>query len=613
MKAKLSSAALALALSAASIIPTNAQRLAVAASGGTNALSAATAEELREGIRGLEAALDNPTASAAERETNFGTLQSQRVRLYAMLRKRVNTMRAYQLTVASEAEKLAVDKDIEHRLGELRTLESELQKPLRRNTPARAMSAAAARSLFAAAQAKTSIEEQIKIKVNEIASSVSAKNKDDADLLVTHPDLVFLALARRESRKFVGDIEDIRVDKQVGGGSENAGSTSLVSKGLAPAILGFAAENGALTQGVSGTTITYRGNLVGTIEALRNQGFTMSVLDDSAATKKLRKLSYSFSFDTSRGSQAGTFVGDRQQLSSYSVRYEIKNDRDPRSPSYQAKWDALADADIQPLLDIATRIALDAKSEPALDRWNTKAQAAILAKGGSSERRDELIRQLDQELPSFNSFTPEVQKLLREFASRYENLLKNHSALRELISEGSIFTVEYTGDRRVGLVDTSNLKVIAEGDLLHLFGFGRGTTELTYNGSMTFFNSRPGPGMRRLRDFDHSLQLDYPFITGLGSFVFSFAGKYKRFTENDLAPGSVITIPGGTLTGAALANIKGDIASGQLKLSVPLSNGLRIPISVTFANRTELIKEHEVRANFGLTFDLDSLFSRRRP
>lgn len=611
MKAKLCSVALTLALSAASVIPTSAQLLAVAASGSSNPSSASTADELREGIRGLEAAVDDPAASPAERETNFGTLQSQRVRLYAMLRKRVNTMRAYQLTVASGAEKLAVDKDIENRLGELRALEREIQKPFPRDATARA--SLAARPPLAAAPAKRSIEEQIKIKVNEIADKVSATNNDDADLLVTHPDLVFLALARRESRKFVGDIQDIRVDKQVGGGSENAGSTSLVSKGLAPAILGFAAENGALTQGVSGTTITYRGNLVGTIEALRNQGFTMSVLDDSAATKLLRKLSYSFSFDTSRGNQAGTFVGDRQQLSSYSVRYEIKNDRDPRSPSYQAKWDALADADVQPLLDIATRIALDATAEPALDRWNTKARAAIIAKGARSERRDELIRQLDQELPSLDSFSPEVQRLLREFASRYDTLLKDHSAMRELISKGAIFTVEYVGDRRVGLVDTSNLKVIAEGDLLHLFGFGKGTTELTYNGAMTFFNSRPGPGMRRLRDFDHSLQLDYPFITGLGSFIFSFAGKYKRFTENDLAPGSLITIPGGTITGAALANIKGDIASGQVKLSVPLSNGIRIPISFTFANRTELIKEHEVRGNFGLTFDLDSLFARRRP
>ena len=72
----------------------------------------------------------------------------------------------------------------------------------------------------------------------------------------------------RQVDMHIGDIENIRVDKQVGGGSSNAGSTSLVSKGAAPSILGFAVENGALTQNISGTTVTYRGNLVGTIEAL---------------------------------------------------------------------------------------------------------------------------------------------------------------------------------------------------------------------------------------------------------------------------------------------------------------------------------------------------------
>ena len=59
---------------------------------------------------------------------------------------------------------------------------------------------------------------------------------------------------------------------------------------------------------------------------------------------------------------------------------------------------------------------------------------------------------------------------------------------------------------------------------------------------------------------------------------------------------------------------KGDIALGQLKLTIPIASwGIKLPLAVTFANRTELIKESVVRANFGVTFDLDPLFARFKP
>ena len=49
---------------------------------------------------------------------------------------------------------------------------------------------------------------------------------------------------------------------------------------------------------------------------------------------------------------------------------------------------------------------------------------------------------------------------------------------------------------------------------------------------------------------------------------------------------------------------------GQAKLTLPLGNtGIAFPISVTVANRTELIKEKEVRGQFGFTFDFSKLVS----
>lgn len=40
---------------------------------------------------------------------------------------------------------------------------------------------------------------------------------------------------------------------------------------------------------------------------------------------------------------------------------------------------------------------------------------------------------------------------------------------------------------------------------------------------------------------------------------------------------------------------------------------MKFPITLTFANRTELIKEKEIRGNFGFTFNWDTLFSKLKP
>ncbi|MGH9752109.1 MAG: hypothetical protein ACREA2_04940 [Blastocatellia bacterium] len=90
---------------------------------------------------------------------------------------------------------------------------------------------------------------------------------------------------------------------------------------------------------------------------------------------------------------------------------------------------------------------------------------------------------------------------------------------------------------------------------------------------------------------------------GLGACVFAFSGKYERAVSNAFMP-----------DGSVAPQTKGDIAVGQVKLTIPIKDtGLKLPISFTFANRTELVREREVRGNFGLTFDLDTLFARFKP
>jgi hypothetical protein len=49
----------------------------------------------------------------------------------------------------------------------------------------------------------------------------------------------------------------------------------------------------------------------------------------------------------------------------------------------------------------------------------------------------------------------------------------------------------------------------------------------------------------------------------------------------------------------------------QATLSVPIKGaGVKIPISITASNMTELIKESIVRGTIGITLDIDSLFAK---
>lgn len=70
----------------------------------------------------------------------------------------------------------------------------------------------------------------------------------------------------------------------------------------------------------------------------------------------------------------------------------------------------------------------------------------------------------------------------------------------------------------------------------------------------------------------------------------SFGGRYQSMPENRGVP-----------------KMKADIGIAQLKIHFPVAAGISLPLSMTYANASELIQEKHVRANFGITFDLDKL------
>ncbi|HMZ80088.1 MAG TPA: hypothetical protein PLL06_10345, partial [Acidobacteriota bacterium] len=197
--------------------------------------------------------------------------------------------------------------------------------------------------------------------------------------------------------------------------------------------------------------------------------------------------------------------------------------------------------------------------------------------------------------------TPEIQSEIQAYSGNVASYLMDRNSLLEMTTKAPIITLEYTNTRRTDpLPDLSNFKLIAE------TGMFKGKADLTANASFTLFNSLPTGRADRLRDFQFAGQLDVPLgeVQKIGNFVLSFSGMYKRrFLKAAMLEDEMLNL--------AMKDRSRDTAIGQVKLTIPVKgSGVKIPISVTFANRTELIKEKEVRGNIGITFDLDSIFAK---
>jgi len=399
--------------------------------------------------------------------------------------------------------------------------------------------------------------------------------------------------------ELVAQAENANNAKNVSSSASSAGSTSLVSKAGVPAVFGFAVEHGGLTRDINGTTVTFTGNPVGLVQAMANKGFISSFQNQDDFTKFLRKLSFGLSFDTSRGSEPGVFTGSKQQLSGFSFRYNIVDQRDPRDSRYTSKWIDLTQKQAANLAASLSVFVDDIKTGrlPGVTTWQSDLNTAL----ASATTLEQIKAVLIAELPKLEQLplTVEQQETLEHIATDFTAFLDKKNDILSEIQNGWVATFDYNNERPVTGPSLSNFRFLAEK------GAYNGSIDFTANASLTIYNSRPTtPNTQRLRDFRFAGQIDKPIgnVSGGGKFLLSFAGRYERLLNDEPIEGTTDVIK------------KGDIAVGQFKLTIPIrGTALKIPLSISIANRTELIKEKEVRGNFGVTFDLDSILAKFNP
>ena len=421
-------------------------------------------------------------------------------------------------------------------------------------------------------------------------------------------------------------VEEARTDKQVGAPA-GAGSTSLVSKGSVPGILGFAVENGALTQSTSGTTVTLRGNLVGWLDLLKNQDFIASYQDGSGFVRGLRRVSYSLTLNTDTGPTAGATAPSgpaaltpqaireqlhktKQQLAGYSARIAIVDKRDPRTAANRASIATLADTQGVDLLKADNAFDDFLSSAEYTRRWLPET-VDLLSDPTRRLGIVEIQRILYQRLEALrllminriDGFDDEVARNLLALRAYDKARLRLFEAMRKR----PLFAFEYVNARSKDLPDSSTLRFIGEGQ------WGS-RVDLTANAAVTFQNSGsvslPQPAdVGGRRDFQLAGQMDVPLGslekrvgagTGIGAPVLAVAFLSQKLTERAAV----------SFAGNAFTVEPGWIHAVQAKLTVPVKgSGVKIPLSLSYSNRTELLDEKDVRGHIGVTFDMDVLSS----
>jgi hypothetical protein len=439
-------------------------------------------------------------------------------------------------------------------------------------------------------------------------------------------------------------VNQNRLDQQTSAGSSANGTTSLVEKAGTPAILAFALESGTLTRSVSGNTATLTANADGLLRALTGQQilcFDCVATKNSLGTKVLQNvnLAAAFLIDQQSTSSVGTSgtansstppistiqlpttVG---KLSSISARYELWNPYDPHSSKFLAAWktatdtaknqiDSQAKALQASLVTLVNQNALksDAQFQALLATYKTKfyedADAGDLNKLKSDflALYNATVNAWINDDPQFSQKIAAVNLSLAQYRALWQQILDQ--------AKGKpLLTLEYAYSRPAQQPETHDFKLV--------FGVTpQGANGLlSVNAAISIYGGTIPAGAKynRLHDGQISAEYDRP-VTIRGNpnqGTFSLAGYWQyqpdpsvlNITSGNLAPGTNIQLP---QNAQVLLGSAGSLWVTQAKFSINTKSGVKVPVAVKWANKTDLLSGNKIGAQVGISYDFSSLSS----
>jgi hypothetical protein len=203
--------------------------------------------------------------------------------------------------------------------------------------------------------------------------------------------------------------------------------------------------------------------------------------------------------------------------------------------------------------------------------------------------------------------SPEFQRISGSIAAAIRSFRTERDRTFEGIAKSSALSFEYAYNR-LSLADDA-LATLSAGTVLPDLSTGRivfaspfPAAEVTFNGSVTFFNTRQANGHLRDAQLSGSVDFHVGNLPAIGKPVVTLAVLGAWLQQQPF--GTPVTVQG-------ISTSDGAIGVFQAKVTLPTNGGVRIPISFTIASRSEFnTNEREVRGAIGLTFDFDKLFVR---
>ena len=441
--------------------------------------------------------------------------------------------------------------------------------------------------------------------------------------------------------------------QQNGSSSGTGGSTSVASKGLSAKLLSIASEYGALSQSINSQTTTVQGSLAGVPLALESKGILVECSTKILAitpcvhhelVDRLSRLSYSASFNgptsstsvtgKATGSATGTsqpvtVKGSDRTITALSAKVILKpgkpdqtalskatsavegakitsdiaatkedlaNYTDPRPTEDYGKW-----------LNGSARTILEAyKQDPsgksAIAAWKEMGTSMVVAMGVPADTSGEMAA---------NS---SVIKDASKFAFEYGEYVRAEESAADTMVVTPVLSLEYDDNRPVFQPSNSVVRGIYQKTWKPL--------SLTVNGAVSFYNvaQKTVPGAGRLRDSQFATEMSHTFSVNTpatGSLNLTLSGAfYDQYQSSpailNVTPGSPVdgvTFSGLPSTATQIYSQKGNITLGQIKLSVGGGSAVTVPLSMTYSNRTELITTPTWKAQIGISYDFDTLFS----
>lgn len=464
--------------------------------------------------------------------------------------------------------------------------------------------------------------------VNEIVELPPDASKDELEQIIDSKifDLVpkHAAAEMRELREegvtlFQLDrtyqIEMERTDKQLGAGASSSGSTSVVEKAGIPWLLGLAIENGAITQSSDETGLTLSTSPYALLKLGKED--TPDLYTGYGTPLDLaRRIGISAVFPLSSDGTADERNFDPETFSEATAKVVVWGDRNPRSPRYVAEWDRKILPQVRKRLEQDTLLAQAVLDDPvvrsAVERISSAVMRRVEAKRSASPQSAMLASDLkavfEEEIgEGLKAIDPArweearrqaVVAAARRTAVAYSTVGAEGKDLQEMLdklAKSPEVSFAYTYHHKLDDVDYSEIKLLA--DIQTEYVDILGNAIVSFNHGDGVLTNSEGQVLHRdgFRNCSVSVALEKRFRNffpvrvndgGLSEVTLSLSGRFEH-----------------------LQDVDDNIGVGQAKIVIPLATGVDLPISMTYASRSEYIDEEEVRGNFGISIDTDKIYS----